>query len=288
MNKSLFSLVCILTLSISLIVLQPAYTQNQDTLARLQQIIERADEVSTAAQDVTFTSYMTMKNLSEVRTAVIWQKDGNNRLMKFTGPPSHRNKGILSTENDDYVAFFNVDNESGMEMTTFFENEDLQKTFMESDFSYEDMRSITLSESWQPTLANSGMQDGKIKVGLIPKPGVVKPYSRMEVYINPESYVVEKIKYYDESGTYLKTMLRQDIEFYEEHNYYVSHKMIMMTSDHWTQIVMYPAELDRGGDVTQVDGSNYINRGLPDDIFTRQWLETDVEYIIQYVNENLQ
>lgn len=127
--------------------------------------------------------------------------------------------------------------------------------FMGSAFTYEDQTRIKLSPYFDAELVSKEGSETTLK--LTPKEGVISSYPRIDLVIDGSKGGVTKLRYFDGSGTHVRTQLRED----------------------WVKIdgELMPTKISmsdlKAGDTTVIQLSNVVvNQGVSDDVFSRRML----------------
>lgn len=136
-------------------------------------------------------------------------KDGvefTKTLMQFLEPPDERGTGFLSWENpsadDDQWLFL-----PAMNKTRRIAAGNKSESFMGTDFTYSDLQSKELSEYTYRKLGEekAGPYDCYV-IETVPKPETKSDYSKTEVWVDKNSFVVVQAKYYDKKDKLLKIL----------------------------------------------------------------------------------
>lgn len=158
-------------------------------------------------------------------------KDGDRFIIKFLSPAEIKSVAALTHENsgstDDNWLYLpsnkRVRRISGANNTASFQG---------TEFTYEDLATLDVSEFEWRFLEETTVQRGEEKVPvykLAAKPTYKDTgYSRLVVFVHRESWRNEKIDYYDKAGRLLKT--RDAVEWHQLHGRFWREKKIDMTN----------------------------------------------------------
>lgn len=180
-----------------------------------QQLMEYADAFDTGWRDEVLKGQMTLIDAagrqverSFVRLSMDRSPEGNKVIIRFTKPNDIRGVSALTFENrgasDDNWLYLpstkRVRRISGANNTSSFQG---------TEFTYEDLSSIDPKEYEfnyleEVPIPVDGASRVVHKIGAVPTYADTG-YSRLVVYLDPESWVQVKTEFYDLSGTLLKT-----------------------------------------------------------------------------------
>ena len=216
-------------------------------------ILEQADNVETAAKDMTAEIRMTLieKGKSDrVREATILQKGTDKRMFRFKSPADIKGVGVL-TIGTDTIHFYMPEFRKLRRIAGHVRND----TFMGTDFTFDDMGSMRYSDNYNVTDVK---QEGAYNIlTLKPKEGSGKPYGHLKMWVRKADSVFTKIEYYSKSSKLLKVMTRGNIK--KHGKYYLCHRIEMRDARSGHRTVM---------DILSVQ----FDKGLTDDLFTTRYL----------------
>ena len=164
-------------------------------------ILKKLDEVMYAPADQESKMRIVLTDRSgneRVREADVWQKGDKMRLVRFTSPSAEAGIAFLSLPNDVMYVYMPA---FGRErrIASHIKNQ----SFAGTDFTYEDMESVTYSSKYEPRLLET--TDRHHVLELTPLPGVRSDYSRQVSVISREHYYLVSSEYYDRGGNLVKT-----------------------------------------------------------------------------------
>lgn len=180
-------------------------------------IMEKVDNRYTG-DDQTAEMTMTLTKSSgrkRVRKVKVWQKDyGKNdkSLMRFLEPADIRGTGFLVWEHeekdDDQWLYL-----PALKKVRRISTREKEKSFMGTDFSYEDLGSHDLDDYDYTLLKSETFNDQNCHViESLPKPGKKKSYSKIISWIRKDIFIAIKIDFYDKKGEFLKRLHAINIE----------------------------------------------------------------------------
>lgn len=231
----------ILTALISLIIIAN-YLYSQDA----KTILNKVDENISGWKDMQQTLQITLVDKSqkkETRTALLWQKGEDKRLIKFTSPESQKGIGFLSLPNETmylYMPSFGKERRIASSIKN--------QKFAGTDLTYDDLQAKKYSQKYSSTLINS--TNSIFTIELVPLEN--SEYKKIVMSINAKDYLPQKAEFYNKAGKMVKT-----IEFYfeKEGKYWYTKKMVVvdLLTNHSTILESTNVKFDQN---------------LKDDIFT--------------------
>jgi len=191
------------------------------------------------------------------------ENDNRKTLIRFISPADVKGTGFLSIEysdrEDDNWLYL-----PALRKTRRIAGSDKTDNFMGSEFTYEDLSSEDLNAFEYKLMGSdnvNGVDTWKVAaIAVDPKKVEETGYSKRELWIDKENYVVIQIKYYDKDGAYVKVLKSSDIKQ-------------VPGSDKWRA---YKMEMDNklNNKKTVLLLENYvINKGMEDKYFTKRYLE---------------
>jgi outer membrane lipoprotein-sorting protein len=189
--------------------------------------------------------------------------DGERKMIvQFLAPADIAGTGFLSIEHSD-----RADNRwlylPALRKTRRIAGSDKTDSFVGSEFTYEDLDSEKL-ELHRYTLTGSETVDDVDAwvieaVATDPRRLAETGYSRRELWISKDHYVLIQAKYYDKSGGYSKLFRAGDLRQ-------------VPGSEKWRAYRMTMDDV-RNGDRTVLEAADYrVNQGVPDRLFTERYL----------------
>lgn len=192
--------------------------------------------------------------------------DDNNRstMIRFISPADVRGTGFLSIENTGR------DNDQWLYLPALRKSRrisasDQTDNFVGSDFTYEDIEAEDI-EAYEYKLIGSKTVDDQDYFLIEAFPGTETKkketgYSKRELYLNKENFLVMQVKFYDKNGEYVKNLLASEV------------KLVQGTTDKWRANLLVMKNLNTEH-TTRLEFSDYkINVGLDADLFTFRYLE---------------
>lgn len=154
-----------------------------------------------------------------VRKIKVWQKDYGKKdksLMRFLEPADVKGTGFLVWEheakNDDQWLYL-----PALKKVRRISSKEKEKSFMGTDFSYEDLGSHDLDDYNYTLLGSEKFNDQDCYViESVPKPENKKSYSKTISWIRKDIFIATKIEFYDKKGEFLKRLHAFNIEKIDE------------------------------------------------------------------------
>lgn len=179
----------------------------------------------TAKQTMILKDRKGRESKRELRVKVLEADEGDRLLFVFDEPRDVRGTALLihskAKESDDQWFFLPATNR-----VTRLNSSGQSKSFMGSEFSYEDMNPPEISKFTYKYLRNEPCEELDCTVTERIPVDKGSAYSRQLVWQDEETYRVWKIEYYDRRGGLLKTLTVNDYEQYLE-KYWYAHTMTM-------------------------------------------------------------
>ncbi|MBW6492129.1 MAG: outer membrane lipoprotein-sorting protein [Lentimicrobium sp.] len=221
--------------TLMLVIIFAGETRAQDAAG----ILKKMDEVLYAPKDQTGQLRMVLTDRSgneRIREASIWQKGTDKRMFRFTAPASESGIAFLSLPADVMYLFMPAF-EKERRIATHVKNQ----PFAGTDFSYEDMESVSYSSKYTPKLLKETAEYWLLE--LTPKSGLQTNYSKIEMKVNKQHAYPESMESFDKGGNKLKTVENT----YEKEGKYWYPKEIKMTDlkkRHSTRMIMTKVVFD--------------------------------------------
>lgn len=177
-------------------------------------VLRKADEVGFAETTKIELTQTVVAPDGEKRTfeMVSYSQNGNEKgLTEYLAPNQVRGMKILTlNDGDDIWVYFPRTNRV-RKIASSARNRKVQG----SDFTYDDMASGKMAESWKGTVLGSEGRGGEecYKLSLKPTASGPKSYSKITAWIDKSSYTAVSIDYYDLDGDKVK---RLDISDYKK------------------------------------------------------------------------
>lgn len=243
----------ITAITISLLFALTAQIRAQELTA--QEILEKTDEVSMAAQDQHSLSTMTLIDKDgdeKVRESEIFERNSEDmRLVRFLSPADQKGISFLSLP-DDKMYIYMPAFKKIRTIASHVKNEN----FAGTDFSYDDMSSTNYADEYDPELLETTDEHYVLK--LIPKPESEKDYGFLKVWIRKDIFFTVKTEYYDKGENLWKIMERRQIE---------------QIKGYWFALEVEMTDVKKNHSTKNVTDSIEVDTGLDDDIFTQRNLK---------------
>ena len=211
-------------------------------------LLTKMDEISFGIKDKSATLKMVMVNLKtgkqEVKKAILFQKDADKKLFRYTFPRADSGIATLSLPNDEvylYLPLF----KNPKKITNLAEN----NTYNKSDFSFEDMATRSYQKKYIPELITA--TDTSYVMDLKPK-WVNSSYSHVIVTQDKNYFYPERLEYYNKKNQKVKEAF---YHFTKLQDYWIADTVFItdLKKQHRTKIIMSEIK---------------INSGLKDDLFS--------------------
>ncbi len=215
-----------------------AYAQSNEA----QTILTKVDEVSSAPQDQYVESTMILKDKNgdqNERKMIIYQKDGDKRIVRFLSPADQKGISFLSLPDDLMYLYLPAFRKVRM-IASHIKNQN----FAGTDFSYDDMSSFSFAKDYDSQLLETS--DSFYFLKLIPKEGLKKDYSQLKMTVNKDSFIPSKIEYFDKNEKLWKILTAEKIEKFGEYNMAMLTKMKDIKKSHSTKMIINKIEFDKG------------------------------------------
>ena len=220
-------------------------------------ILSKMDATIFAIKDRSVTMRMVMTNLKsgkeKVKEAVLYQKDMDKKLFRYTAPESDEGISTLALPNSEIYVYLPMFKKP-KKITNLAES----GIFTSSDFSIDDMASQTYSEKYSPELLNS---DGDVYVLSLAAKDEKPVWSRLEVHVNKRFYYPERIDYFNKKDELEKQAI---YKYAEVRGYWVTEEVSMEDMKKQHKTTLYMSDIK-------------VNQGLKDDMFTLENLVPEEE-----------
>jgi outer membrane lipoprotein-sorting protein len=220
-----------------------------------QEILKKVDEACNPFEDRKFTIRMTIRepdgSSKEAQIRIAERGRGKQRLMIYQAPADVKGMGVLVEDrNTMYIYLPSYHRVRRVAMHA------KKQTFMGSDFTFDDMAQITFAPDYQARLVSDDGQK-RVVLELKPKPGRDLAYSRLILHVDRETWLIEKIEYFDAENQHIKTELRSDYKPIGGVKMQTRIRMVDERTRHATDI-----------EVTELE----VNLGLSTRLFTKRGL----------------
>ncbi|HZS36652.1 MAG TPA: outer membrane lipoprotein-sorting protein [Polyangia bacterium] len=215
------------------------------------ELLKKVDEALNAFKDGVFDSKLRIREpngQAREYAFVTYQKTPNKRLVRFTSPGDVKGMGVL-VENAETMYVFLPGFQKVRRMGTHIKNQ----TFMGSDFSFEDMSQLALSDTYDAKL--TGKDDKSWILELTQKPGLDLEFPRVKLWADLNMFQPLRIVYMDASGKNLKEQVRDGYK--------------QDSPIHWQPMRVLITDHRRNDHQSEIDFvSTKIDSGLGDDLFS--------------------
>ncbi len=215
-----------------------------------QQILDKVDQLTSAPQDAKQTIRMTLTDRNgheQVRTAIIWQKDKNKRLIKFTSPAAYKGIGFLSLPNDVMYVYMPAYGKE-RRIASSVKNQ----KFAGTDLTYEDLQAKSYKNKYNAKLLSKDAD--KFVLELTPKER--SQYSKAILTVNKD-YLPVQVEFYNRGNKKAKVLT---FNFVKSGNYWYAKTMTAkdLKTKHSTKMEVLSTKFDTG---------------LSDDIFSVRFMK---------------
>ncbi len=193
------------------------------------EIAQKGDEVVNEPKDAHILTTMILrdKNGNENRrTSEIYQMGNQKRLIRFLSPADLRGIGFLALP-DDVMYLYLPAYHKIRQIASHVKNQN----FAGTDMTYEDLSEFELAKAH--SVEKIGEDDSTYELKLTPGDTKGKDYAYLIVLYRKDNFYPILIKYYDASGTLIKTIERTDIV--KVKGYWVAKKLPQQTYGRTTQ-----------------------------------------------------
>jgi len=205
-------------------------------------IVRRGDEVINAPQDAYVYTKMLIidKDGNEsVRTAEMFQKGADKRLIRFLKPADQKGISFLALP-DDLMYLYLPAFKKIRQIASHVKNQN----FAGTDLTYEDLSHFGFAENHSARLLREDSETYVIE--LIPKDVKEKEYSSLHVRYRKDNFYPVLVEYYDQAGTLWKTIARKDIQKIKGYWFSMRMEVRNLEKDHATISTVEKIELDTG------------------------------------------
>jgi len=193
----------------------------------------------------------------KMRELKAWSKnlEGKDdwRVMKFMSPPDVKDVGFLVLSDDQMYLYL-----PEFRRIRRIASHNKKDKFMGSDFSYDDLSASVFSKYYNAELIHE--EETEWVLSLERKPGVEKPYKKIEMWVSKEYSLPSKMKLYDNSGNLWKET-EQEINRFGK--YWIPVKITMKDMREKSQTLLQMKDIS-------------VDQGLDDSLFTQRFLKRRV------------
>jgi len=193
----------------------------------------------------------------KIRELRVWSKnrpgEDDWRVMKFLTPADIRGVGFLVLADDQMYLYL-----PEFRRIRRIASHNKTERFMGSDFSYEDMGTGGFARYYEAELKDENGETWHLALSV--KPGVEKPYSRVELWVDKESRLPRRYRLYDSSGELWKEAIQE----------------ISQISSYWIPVRITMKDIKARSLTVLIMEDIQVNVGLEDEIFTQRFLRRRV------------
>ena len=218
-----------------------------------QEVLEKVDQVMNAPRDRVASVRMVLVEkggATKERRVKMYQKGEQKRLVKFLSPAEVKGVGFLVLSDEEMYLWMPAFGKI-RRIASHVKN----RSFMGTDFSYDDIGSSTYSDDYYATVKEED-QKGYV-LELSPRPGSDVDYSRLVVWVPKDSFVPSRVEFY-KKGRLMKVMTNERVERVD--GFWVPRKVVMENVRTGHKTLMEMVEVRH-------------NIGLGDKIFTKRYLK---------------
>ncbi len=180
-------------------------------------LAQKSDDATAGFQDAQSTMSMTLINASGQKRErlmamkVLEGKSGDKSLMEFLSPADVKGTKFLNYEHinkeDDQWLYL-----PALKRIKRIASKNKSGAFMGSEFSYEDLSAFNVNKYRYPSgEVTMGMFESKeVYLGESIPVSKYSGYTKLKTWIDPKTFLILKIEYYDRKNELLKTALFED------------------------------------------------------------------------------
>ena len=202
-----------------------------------------------------------------VKQYIAWdEQDNRSAIVQFLSPADVKGTGLLSVENED-----REDDQwlylPALRKTRRISASSQTDNFIGSDFTFEDLRQEEVDQYHYTLLGDTVIDEMNcFHIEAVPNNDAKSKetgYSKREIYISKDNFIVTLIKFYNKEGEMSKIFKASEIKQVEGTAKYRPYHMVM--------------ENLKTNNKTILIFDNYlIDKGLEEDLFTQRYLEKSI------------
>jgi outer membrane lipoprotein-sorting protein len=215
----------------------------------IDELMRGVDSFYDSARDQQYDMRMLLveKDGSTKERRMSYKAKGEHKaITRFDFPESVNGMGFLQEEGDNFHVYL-----PEFQKVRKVAAHTKRQSFMGSDFSYNDMRNRRFTMDYDARLVDAS--GARYLVELTPKPGSDIEYSKLMLTVQPDTFMIDVIEYFDASGARVKRQLREDA---------IKH------GDIWMQQKVTMEDLRTGHKTVLFLGNIRLNQGIADDEFS--------------------
>jgi len=179
-------------------------------------LAQKSEDVMSGFEDATATMSMVLINAAKqekkrtMKMKVLEGKDADKSLMEFLTPADVKGTKFLSYEHvdkdDDQWLYL-----PALKRVKRIASKNKSGAFMGSEFSYEDLSAFNAKKYIYEGDAKEGTYNGKpVYIGTSKPKSKYSGYSKLVSYIDKDTFLIQKMEYYDRKKELLKTAVFED------------------------------------------------------------------------------
>ena len=215
----------------------------------IDELMKRVDSFYDNVQDQQYEMVMTLvepDGATKERRLSYAAKGEFKALTRFHFPDSVDGMGFLQEEDDNFHVYL-----PQFHKVRKVAAHTKRQSFMGSDFSYNDMNNRRYTIDYQAELLDDSGE--RYIVELTPKPDRELQYSRLLLTVQPDTFMIDTIEYFDETGEKVKVQSRDKETKIE---------------GIWMQQRVTMEDVRTGHKTVLEFDDIRLNQSLPDDLFT--------------------
>lgn len=210
---------------------------------RGEELLKQMDRALTAAKDQTFEMEMIISDPGKPPRRLglkVYLKGAEKRRLDFVSPGDVKGVKLLvitRTQMYTYLPAYRKVRRIASHVRA--------QTMFGADFNFDDMSTVTYSESYQARLVS----ETKSHWILVAKrrPGAEVPYAKIQLRVRKAEMLPDLLLYFNDKGTKIKTETRGDVNCRDKVCAAGRLKMVDHTrNNHWTEIVRSNWEINTG------------------------------------------
>jgi len=202
-------------------------------------ILKKMDDMMFSPKDITARNKIILIDKTgkqDVREAILMQKGTDKRMFRFTSPASQAGIAILSLPDDVmylYLPAFGKERRIAASAKN--------QNFAGTDFSYDDMESVSYSSKYIPKLIKT---EGNVFILELTAKGQ-SDYSKIVMSVNSTNYYPESMEYFDKGNNKIK---EAKYTFRKVGNYWNAQEVEMtdLKKNHKSKMQMSDVKYDTG------------------------------------------
>ncbi len=204
-------------------------------------ILAKVDSIMNAPRDRESVGIMVLVDRNgkkKERKIRMWQR-GEKKLIRFLAPDEVKGVGFLSLSDERMYLFM-----PAFKKVRRIASHAKKESFMNSDFSYEDIGSSDYKKKWDGKIISE--TDSTWVLELTPKPGADVSYSKLIMEVKKSNYLVKRVEFYGKKGDKEKEMTMKKEK--KVGNYWTFEELVMenLKTGHKTIMKLEDVKFDQG------------------------------------------